>query len=53
MVLQSVHENFTLFRNNKMEVVSFYKISNNATSTKSEDELYKLLEDKFNQQIFK
>lgn len=48
MVLQSVHENFTLFRNNKMEVVSFYKISNNATSTKSEDELYKLLEDKNN-----
>lgn len=48
LVLQSVHENFSLFRNNKMEVVTFYKVSNNTTANKSEDELYKLLEDKNN-----
>lgn len=48
LVLQSVHENFSLFRNNKMEVLIFYKVSNNTTANKSEDELYKLLEDKNN-----
>ncbi len=48
LVLQSVHSNLTLFRNNKMEVVNFYKIDNEPLAYKSEDEIYKLLDNKNN-----
>lgn len=46
LVLQTVHENLTLFRNNKMEFVTFYKICNEPISNKSENEIYKILENK-------
>lgn len=48
LVLQSVHENFTLFKNNKMEMITFYKIVNEPLANKSEDEIYKLLANKDN-----
>lgn len=45
LVLQSVHENLTLFRNNKIEMITFYKIANQPLSNRSEDEIYNLLKD--------
>lgn len=44
LVLQYVHENLDLFRNNKMEVFTFYTLANQVFAHKSEDEIYKLLE---------
>lgn len=44
LVLQSVHENLTLLRNNKMEVVTLYKTANTPLANKNEDEIYKILE---------
>lgn len=44
LVLQYVHENLSLFRNNKMEVFTFYTLVNQVFANKSEDEIYKLLE---------
>ena len=44
LVLQSVHENLTLLKETKMEVVSFYKIPYQKLKDKNEDEIYKILE---------
>lgn len=45
LVLQSVHENLTLFRNNKLELVTFYKLANEKLAYKNEGEIYELLKD--------
>lgn len=44
LVLQYVHENLNIFRNNKMEVFTFYTLADQVFAHKSEDEIYKLLE---------
>lgn len=44
LVLQTVHENLTLLRNNNMEALTFYKLNNAPISNKTENELYDLIE---------
>ena len=43
LVLQTVHENLTLLRNNNMETLTFYKLNNAPISNKTENELYDLI----------
>ena len=43
LVLQTVHENLTLLRNNNMEALTFYKLNNAPISNKTENELYDLI----------
>ena len=43
LVLQTVHENLTLLRNNNMETLTFYKLNNVPISNKTENELYDLI----------
>lgn len=43
LVLQTVHENLTLLRNNNMEALTFYKLNNVPISNKTENELYDLI----------
>ena len=43
LVLQTVHENLTLLRNNNMEALTFYKLNNAPISNKTENELYYLI----------
>lgn len=45
LVLQYVHENLTLFRHNKVETFTFYTIPHQTFTHKSEDTIYKLLEE--------
>ncbi len=48
LVLQTVHENLPLLRENKMENVIFYKVNDCPIANKSENELYKILANKEN-----
>lgn len=48
VVLQSVHENLTILKEKKLEIVSFYKINDEKIANKSENELFKILADKNN-----
>lgn len=48
LVLQTVHENFSLLRENKMETITFFKVNNVPIANKSENELYAILADKKN-----
>lgn len=48
LVLQTVHENLPLLRENKMENITFYKIDNCPVANKSENELFVILSDKQN-----
>lgn len=48
LVLQSVHENLPILRENKLETITFYKIDNCPITDKSENELYYLLSNKKN-----
>lgn len=43
LVLQTVHENLTLLRNNNMETLTFYKLNNAPISNKTENELYDMI----------
>ena len=43
LVLQTVHENLTLLRNNNIEALTFYKLNNVPISNKTENELYDLI----------
>ena len=43
LVLQTVHENLTLLRNNNMETLIFYKLNNAPISNKTENEIYDLI----------
>lgn len=43
LVLQTVHENLTLLRNNSMETLTFYKLNNAPISNKTENELYDMI----------
>lgn len=48
LVLQTVHENLPLLRENKMETITFYKVNDVPIANKSENELYAILADKQN-----
>ena len=48
LVLQTIHENFTILQENRMETITFYRINDHILSNKSENELYTLLLDKQN-----
>lgn len=48
LVLQAVHENLPILRENKIENLTFYKVNNVPIANKSENELYSILEDSKN-----
>ena len=48
VVLQTVHENLTILRENKMESMIFYKINGIPIANKSENELYTILDNRQN-----